>query len=97
MFMRMDKKTVASDLGFTVHRDDAFTLSYREGDHVLKFELELSGVKEYGFLIYSDSSLSRRWQPPFDQEEVSPEKKREIMERVLAAVKFMGGKNPLVM
>ena len=94
--MQMDKKTVASDLGFTVHRDDAFTLSYREGEHVLKFELELSGLKEYGVLIYSDSSLSQRWQPPFDQEAVSPEKKQQIVERVLAAMKFMG-KNPRVL
>lgn len=95
MFMRMDKKTVASDLGFTVRRDDVYTLSYQEGDHVFKFGLELSGDKEYDFLFYPDSSLSRRWQPPFDQEDVSPEKKQEIVERVLAAVKFMG-KNPLV-
>jgi hypothetical protein len=95
MFMRMDKKTVASDLGFTVHRDDVYTLSYHEGEHVLKFELELSGNKEYDFLFYRDSSLSRRWQAPFDQEEVSPEKKQQIVERVLAAVRFTG-KKPLV-
>jgi hypothetical protein len=93
--MRMDKKTVASDLGFSVHRDDVYTLSYHEGNHVLKFELELSGVKEYDFIFYSDSALSRRWQPPFDKEEVSPERKKEIVERVISAVKFME-KNPLV-
>jgi hypothetical protein len=95
MFMRMDNKTVASDLGFTVRREDVYTLSYREGDHVFKFGLEVSGVKEYDFLFYRDSSLSRRWQAPFDQEEVSPEKRQQIVERVLAAVKFMG-KKPLV-
>jgi len=26
--MRMDKKTVASDLGFTVRREDMYTLGY---------------------------------------------------------------------
>lgn len=92
MFMRMDKKTVASDLGFSVRRDDVYTLSYYEGDHVFKFGLELSGVKEYDFLFYRDSSLSRGWQPPFDKEEVSPAKKKEIMDRVLSAVEFMGKK-----
>jgi hypothetical protein len=55
----------------------------------------VSGVKEYDFLFYRDSSLSRRWQAPFNQEEVSPEKRQQIVERVLAAVKFMG-KKPLV-
>jgi hypothetical protein len=91
----MDKKTVTSDLGFTVHRDDVYTLSYHEGDRVLKFELELSGVKAYDFIFYSNGPLSWGWQPPFDKEEVSPEKKKEILERVLSAVKFMG-KTPLV-
>lgn len=90
VFVRMDKKTVASDLGFTVRRDDVYTLSYHEGDHVFKFGLELSGKpEEYNFILYTDSSISRTWQPPYEKEEVSAEKKREIIDRVLAAVKFM--------
>jgi hypothetical protein len=92
MFMQMDKKTVASDQGFSVRREDVYTLSYQEGDHVFKFGLEPSGDKEYDFLFYRDSSLSRTWQPPYDKEAVSPEKKNEILERVLSAVEFMGKK-----
>lgn len=91
MFLRMDKNTVASDLGFSVRRDDVYTLSYHEGDHVFKFGLEVSGKQqEYNFILYTDSSMSRAWQPPFEKEQVSAEKKREIVERVLAAVQFMG-------
>lgn len=86
----MDKKTVASDLGFTVRRDDVYTLTYHKGDHVFKFGLEVSGVPQYDFLFYPDSSISRTWQPPFDKETVSAEEKQEIIDRVLAAVKFMG-------
>ena len=93
MFVQMDKKTVASDVGFSVRRDDVYTLSYLEGERIFKFGLELSGRQEdYNFILYTDSSLSRGWQPPFDKETVSPEKKKEILQRVLSAVEFMGKK-----
>jgi hypothetical protein len=93
MFMQMDKRTVANDLGFSVRRDDIYTLSYHEGERILKFGLELSGRQEdYNFILYSDSSLSRGWQPPYDKEAISPEKKKEILKRVLSAVEFMGKK-----
>jgi len=95
--MLMDKKTVTSDQGFTVHRDDVFTLSYREGDHVFKFGLELYGnQQEYNFILYSDSSLSRGWQAPFDEEPLEPARKQEILKRVLAAVQLMGKKAMVV-
>ena len=35
--MRISKNAVASDLGFTVHRYDVYTVSYHEGDRVFKF------------------------------------------------------------
>jgi hypothetical protein len=95
VFLRMDKKTVASDLGFTVRRESVYTLSYQEGDRVLRFGLEVSGVPEYDFILFPDGPSSRAWQPPFDQERLSVEKKKEIIDRVVAAVKFMG-QNPLL-
>ena len=36
-----------------------------EGDHVFKFGLELCGSQgEHDFILYTDSYLSRAWQPP---------------------------------
>src|SRR5260221_13140524 len=88
----MDKKTVASDLGFTVRRESVYVLSYQEGDRVLRFGLEVSGVSEYDFILYPDGPSSRAWQPPFDQEGLSVEKKKEIIDRVVAAGKIKGQK-----
>jgi hypothetical protein len=70
-----------------------YILGYHEGDHVFKFGLELCGSQgEHDFILYTDSYLSRAWQPPFDKEDVRAEEKQKIVDRVLAALEFMGQK-----
>ena len=59
---------------------------YREGDHLMKICLEHTpGAPEGTIMIYGDST--RHWEPPYEKEPISKEKRRQIVERVGATFK----------
>ncbi len=91
MLMRIKTDTVVSDQGFSVCRDDVYTVSYHEGNRVFKFGLELCGPgQDHDLILYSDSSLSRTWQPPYECEPLGSVSKETIVARVVSALVFMG-------
>ena len=54
---------------------------YREGDHILWICIEwLFGESEIDVIIYTDSV--HRWDPPYDREIISEEKRQEILQRL---------------
>jgi hypothetical protein len=59
-------------------------LQYSEGDHVLRVNIELSVSAN---IIYIDSLKS--WLPPHQDEKISEEKRRQIQQRVIAALDFL--------
>jgi hypothetical protein len=57
----------------------AFHLEYREGDHVMKVEMDFRDE----FPVLSHLAI-RAWEPPFNDEPVSEARKREIMEKIIS-------------
>lgn len=53
------------------------TLTYAEGDHVLRLELEYSGVPQFVLLALSDRSTFTAWTFPPDTA-IPPDKQAEI-------------------
>lgn len=80
-------KKVAPNLAesdtFSVCRVDRDTLRYKEYDHFLDIEVEIGD----GLAIYA--SAIRCWSSPNDSSSISEEKKKEIIERVCAALDFL--------
>jgi hypothetical protein len=83
-FKRINFQGVESSAGFVVQIAGRFELQYIEHDHVLSVPIENSLV----VIIYCDRSC--RWNPPFEEEEISETKRREILQNIEAALNFMG-------
>ena len=75
-----------SDLGFSVRFRGLHDVVYREGDRVLvAFRERLTGDPS----VDIDSASIESWEPPWQNEEISSEKKRQILENICAALDFL--------
>lgn len=76
-----------SDLGFSVRIKGLHDVVYREGDRVLvAFREMLSGDPS----VDIDSASIESWDAPFQDEIIPSDKRREILERICAALDFLG-------
>ena len=74
---------VQSDRGFRVSFLNRKFMVYSEGEREVKFEAEALST---GYVIWSDSL--RKWNSPYDLEEITAEKKTQIMKNVAEALRF---------
>jgi|HubBroStandDraft_2_1064218.scaffolds.fasta_scaffold420229_2 hypothetical protein len=78
-------RSVWSDEGYRVRLSvPTRGLQYTEGNHVLRVHTELSTS---GNIICINSVKS--WLPPHQDEKISEEKRRQIQQRVIAALDFL--------
>jgi Immunity protein 74 len=76
---------IQSDSGFSVHWTGRAGIEYREGEKLMLVDSELL-AGENGEVIWKDSI--RAWMPPFDKEQLSQEKREEILANICAAYAF---------
>jgi len=86
MLNQINKQGVQSDKGWVFQRVHRFYYHYMENDFILKIVVE-SGE------VFLDRNL--RWEPPFESDSISDEKREKIKSRVLEALRFMGSKYKL--
>jgi len=88
MFRRFFFGTGArSDAGFSVKLKGLHTIEYQEGDRRLEaFRERLIGDPSMDI----DSSSIESWLPPYENEAIPSEKKRQILDNICAAVEFLG-------
>ena len=78
---------VKSDSGISIKFKGFHDIEYREGDKLLMAFMErLSGDPAMDI----DSSSIKSWEPPFDKEPPTDEKKREILENICKAADVLG-------
>jgi hypothetical protein len=60
---------------------------YREGDHVayVPGELLVGGYQQPDYVVYARTPF--KWRPPFADEEISTERREEIVNRVVEGLK----------
>jgi hypothetical protein len=76
-----------SDSGFSVQFRGLHDLLYREGDKLLvAFRERLTGDPS----VDIDSASIESWEPPHQDEIIFSDKKRQILENILAALDFLG-------
>ncbi len=72
--------------GFIIQGGDRYHIEYVEFEHVLRIPVEDRLDPPYE--IYWDQA--NKWEPPFDTEIISEEKKQEIISRVQEGAKYLG-------
>ncbi len=78
---------VKSDSGFSVRFKGLHDIEYREGDKLLiAFRERLIGDPN----MEIDSSSIESWEAPYEQENITPEKKQQILSNICAALDFLG-------
>ena len=85
MFTERQPGIVASDEGFEVADLGVRYITYREGDHLLKFGKDI-GMNRSTYYLRD----MPRWQPPFEEEFIPPAKAAQIRTRVIRAMEFRG-------
>ena len=76
-----------SDSGFLIRFRGLHDVIYREGDKVLvAFRERLTGDPS----VDVDSASIESWEPPYQNEIISSEKKRQILDNICAALDFLG-------
>ena len=98
MFHKEGKRYPAvSDEGFRVDRKGSpitqIVLVYIEGDHFLEYPLENLMPGSIDPIIVSEIG---KWNPPFNDEPIPDDKRKQIAERIVAAVTFVGDKAKVV-
>ena len=94
-FSKINSNGVKCDEGFVVQRVDRNEEEYREDNYRLKIHIEdwltppdPLGQRYYGigFIL----SEIQRWEPPHENETITEEKREQIKQRLIAAMKFWG-------
>ena len=92
MFTLTSPDQITAADGYVVKVLGRTGLEYREGERVVLIDSEVL-VTGRGMAIFKKSL--ERWQPPHDAEVISAEKKKEILSRLVAAVKFAWSQAPI--
>jgi len=86
---RSGPRTVTSILGFEVDETFPYHLEYREGDHVFRFQAELTNLQSRADTMVYDTTKDGHWQPPFEQEPLDEATRHRILVRVSAALALL--------
>jgi hypothetical protein len=87
MFRRTWWNGVVSASGFSVKLRRPHNIEYRENGKLLIAYMDmLRGTPA----IDIDSSSIKNWHPPFHKEQISPEKKQQILDNICSALTFSG-------
>ena len=88
MFTKIGPDTAQSDSGFVLEvtapygPGGALSIEYRESEKLLRGSLEP---------VWSMSAgINSRWEPPFENEPITAEKRRQIQSNILEALDFLG-------
>ena len=84
MFSRLGPNAARSSDGFEVVRTGRMQLKYREGSRSLTVEVEPGD----GLAIYRGSVVG--WDAPHEDRGLTPDQKHRIVERICAALDFLG-------
>jgi hypothetical protein len=83
-------RAARSSEGYSINlRGTKYGLEYREHDRVMQIHVERAAV-EVDWSIYPESI--RSWLPPHQDEPISDEKRRQILERIVSALNFLAVK-----
>lgn len=91
MTFSIDGKRIVSSEGFSVESLGREGMRYSEGDRNLYVFTEYLVPTGIGIWIKS----IERWDHPFSDDEISAEKKEQILTRIQAALAFVGEKTVL--
>jgi hypothetical protein len=87
MFNRLDPNTVQSDAGFMVRAVRIHDVRYTEGGRSVTIPGEIL-VGDPSYVLYL--SALKKWDPPFQADQLSETERLRIAENVTAALVFMG-------
>jgi len=90
MFQWINKQGVTSSEGFTVQSMHRHYYHYIEGDHVVRVVVEPCRDHQTG-VYYEEVAESSfdKWEPPFENELLSAERRERIKQRFFDALEFM--------
>jgi hypothetical protein len=86
MFQIPRVNVIESDAGFSVELLGRTGLKYQEFDKVILVESEILMTDVPTVAIWKDHI--RAWQPPYEKEEITEQKRTEIVNRICAAFKW---------
>jgi hypothetical protein len=86
MFHQPRVNVIQSDTGFSIEFLGRTGFEYRESDKRMHIESEILDTEIPTVAIWKD--WIRAWKPPYDNEEISEEKRVEILKRICAALKW---------
>lgn len=89
MFTKIGLQGVESSEGFIVGSVGRYELLYQEGEHKLIINIEGGWDKDNKFFISIYTSTITHWQPPYENEPITEEKKQQIIQRICAALDFL--------
>lgn len=82
-FTSCNKQGVISDAGFSFYSIDRFHFRYQEGDHTAIF------IVERGIGLTKIYCQDLTWDPPFENEIISQQRKDEIIKNIQESLRFM--------
>ena len=85
-FIRSGPQWVESKFNFIVRSADRYTKEYCESDHILRILVERIG-DPFSVIIHLSKAASL--EPPHQQEGITQDKRREISERIAAAMLYL--------
>lgn len=85
MFTEVRHGVVQSSDGYEVADLGMKFVTYREGDHILRFDKDVGSTRARYYLRGMPC-----WQPPFEDEVISDTKASEIRSRVISAIRYWG-------
>jgi hypothetical protein len=91
MFQKIGPNHVRSSWGFEVSVQSRATqiyVEYREHDHVIRFDNTIN-APGYPAFTFRPKHITR-WAPPFESELLPPEKRKQVIENMAAALDYMG-------
>jgi hypothetical protein len=86
MFQIPRVNVIQSDAGFSIEMLGRTGIEYRESDRAMFVESEILMTDTPTVAIWKDHI--RTWKPPHDNEQITEEKRTEILKRICAALKW---------
>lgn len=89
MFNKLGLQAAKSSDGFSVEFVKRNELAYRENNYLLLVETEAGIDKQNNWCTIIYTSTIIQWQPPYENEVITEEKKQQIIQRVCATLDFL--------
>jgi len=89
MFKKLGQNSVQSREGFVLSVISRNQLKYEEGDKIMMIDREAGVDRNNQWYTAIYTSNITRWQPPYDNESITEEKKQQIVQRVCAVLDFL--------